>query len=202
MKFKTPVKVLGCRQCSWVVKSTQNRTLSMTIYFNTWQAAVRSSLKIVHFLLHILVYTTNTAIYLHSLSLLHETVIPPFLDAVDQALSYLDPAVGILGVADFYTSFKYDTTERQHGYLTRWFWRSIFDLDGIDLGPERRHYLDHMCEKGVCFFFSYYAQCRLGPIVFDILVTVYNLLANSRAHLNLNAICVQVHACCDARHTV
>jgi len=75
------------------------------------------------------------------------SMIPPFLDAVDQALSYLDPAVGILGVADFYTSFKYDTTERQHGYLTRWFWRSIFDLDGIDLGPERRHYLDHMCEK-------------------------------------------------------
>lgn len=86
--------------------------------------------------------------------LLHETVIPPFLDAVDQALSYLDPAVGILGVADFYTSFKYDTTERQHGYLTRWFWRSIFDLDGIDLGPERRHYLDHMCEKGAFFFFQ------------------------------------------------
>lgn len=118
-------------------------------------------MKTVYFLLHILVYITKTAIYLYSLSLLHETVIPPFLDAVDQALSYLDPAVGILGVADFYTSFKYDTTERQHGYLTRWFWRSIFDLDGIDLGPERRHYLDHMCEKGVLFFFSYYAQCRL-----------------------------------------
>ena len=81
-------------------------------------------------------------------------MIPPFLDAVDQALSYLDPAVGILGVADFYTSFKYDTTERQHGYLTRWFWRSVFDLDGIDLGPERRHYLDHMCEKGAFFFFQ------------------------------------------------
>lgn len=78
----------------------------------------------------------------------HETVIPPFLDAVDKAICYLDPAIGILGVADFFTSSKFDSSDRQHGYFTRWFWRCVFDLDNIDLGPERRHYLDHEFEKG------------------------------------------------------
>lgn len=74
------------------------------------------------------------------------SMIPPFLDAVDKASSYLDPAVGVLGVADFFTSLKHDKAERQHGYLTRWFWRSIFDLDNIDLGPERRQYMDYKFE--------------------------------------------------------
>ncbi|KAL3676838.1 hypothetical protein R1sor_026786 [Riccia sorocarpa] len=75
------------------------------------------------------------------------SMIPPFMAAVDKALSYLDPKFGILGVADFYTSEKYDKPDRQHGYLTRWFWRATFDLDGIDLGPERRQYLDRNLEK-------------------------------------------------------
>jgi len=78
----------------------------------------------------------------------HEPVIPPFLGALDKASSYLDPAVGVLGVADFFTSLKYDKAERQHGYLTRWFWRSIFDLDNIDLGPARRQYIDYKFETG------------------------------------------------------
>ena len=75
-------------------------------------------------------------------------MIPPFLSALDKASSYLDPAVGVLGVADFFTSLKYDKAERQHGYFTRWFWRSIFDLDNIDLGPERRQYMDYKFETG------------------------------------------------------
>lgn len=75
------------------------------------------------------------------------SMIPPFMAAVDKALSYLDQAVGILGVADFYTSMKYDSLDRQHGYLTRWFWRAIFDMDNIELGPERRLYLDHTLER-------------------------------------------------------
>lgn len=82
-------------------------------------------------------------------------VIPPFMAAVDKALSYLDQAVGILGVADFYTSMKYDSLDRQHGYLTRWFWRAIFDMDNIELGPERRLYLDHTLERGEYYLFSF-----------------------------------------------
>ena len=79
-------------------------------------------------------------------------VIPPFLSALDKASSYLDPVVGVLGVADFFTSLKHDKAERQHGYLTRWFWRSIFDLDNIDLGPERRQYMDYKFETGKYLF--------------------------------------------------
>lgn len=74
-------------------------------------------------------------------------VIPPFMDAVDNAVSMLAED-GILGVADFYTSGKYDLPNRQHSYRDRWFWRATFDLDGIDLSPERRGYLDHNLETG------------------------------------------------------
>ena len=75
-------------------------------------------------------------------------MIPPFMDAVDKSLSYLDQERGILGIADFYTSLKYDIPIRQHSYLCRWFWRTIFDLDSIDLGPARRQYLDHHLDQG------------------------------------------------------
>lgn len=75
------------------------------------------------------------------------SMIPPFMDAVDKAISYLDSRSGIFAIADFYTSSKYDLPSRQHSYLTRWFWRAIFDLDGIDLGPERRMYIDHRLRK-------------------------------------------------------
>eukprot|EP00897_Mesotaenium_endlicherianum_P008660 jgi/Mesen1/7822/ME000417S07135 len=73
------------------------------------------------------------------------SMIPPFMDAVDAALSYLAKD-GLLGVADFFTSSKYDLPNRQHTYNQRWFWRSVFDFDGIDLGPERRQYLEHKLE--------------------------------------------------------
>eukprot|EP00850_Spirogloea_muscicola_P006735 SM000032S12119 [mRNA] locus=s32:681173:683030:+ [translate_table: standard] len=74
------------------------------------------------------------------------SMIPPFMDAVDKALGYLDPA-GLVGVADFYTSAKFDEAPRQHSFVTRWFWRAIFDLDGIDLGPDRRAYLEHQLSR-------------------------------------------------------
>eukprot|EP00850_Spirogloea_muscicola_P021425 SM000249S08236 [mRNA] locus=s249:17321:22871:+ [translate_table: standard] len=73
------------------------------------------------------------------------SMIPPFMDAVDQALTYLEKD-GILGVTDFFTSAKHDLPNRQHTFAQRWFWRSVFDLDGIDLGPERRQYLEHKLE--------------------------------------------------------
>lgn len=71
------------------------------------------------------------------------TVIPDFLAAIDAAASYLDPSIGILGVTDFYVSSKFDFPLRQLSWVRRFFWRSVFDTDNIDIGPERRHYLDH-----------------------------------------------------------
>ena len=50
-------------------------------------------------------------------------VIPPFNSAVDRAISYLDPVHGLLGVADFYVSGKYDLPMRQMSWLRRFFWR-------------------------------------------------------------------------------
>ncbi|CAI5471037.1 unnamed protein product [Closterium sp. Yama58-4] len=73
------------------------------------------------------------------------TMIPPFMDAVDAAISYLEED-GIVGVTDFYASAKFDLPNRQMNYQERWFWRACFDLDGIDLTPERRTYLEHNLE--------------------------------------------------------
>ena len=50
-------------------------------------------------------------------------MIPPFHSAVDTAISYLDPKVGLLGVADFYVPSKYDLPLRQMTWLRRFFWR-------------------------------------------------------------------------------
>ncbi|GFH11752.1 uncharacterized protein HaLaN_07305, partial [Haematococcus lacustris] len=74
------------------------------------------------------------------------SMIPPFLAAVDQATSYLD-LDGILGVADFYVSSRYDLPMRQMGWLRRFFWRATFDTDNIDIGPERRAYLENRLER-------------------------------------------------------
>eukprot|EP00884_Botryococcus_braunii_P001650 jgi/Botrbrau1/11486/Bobra.0360s0013.1 len=75
------------------------------------------------------------------------SMIPPFHSAVDQALSYLDSADGLIGVADFYVPSRYDLPLRQMSWLRRFFWRSTFDIDNIDIGPERRHYLDHCLSR-------------------------------------------------------
>ena len=50
-------------------------------------------------------------------------MIPPFHSAVDRAISYLDPKVGLLGVADFFVPSKYDLPLRQMTWLRRFFWR-------------------------------------------------------------------------------
>jgi hypothetical protein len=57
-------------------------------------------------------------------------VVPDFMAAIDNAVAHLAED-GIVGVADFFTSAKYDLPNRQHSYLQRWFWRSMFDVDGI-----------------------------------------------------------------------
>lgn len=70
-------------------------------------------------------------------------MIPDFHAAVDVAAGYLDPERGLVGVADFFTSSKFDFPLRRMSWLRRFFWRAVFDTDGIDVGPERRQYLDH-----------------------------------------------------------
>lgn len=76
-------------------------------------------------------------------TLLNDTVIPPFFAAVDNARSFVDPA-GLLGVCDFYTAQKYEEKPKKMSWARRFFWRATFDIDGIDLGPERRMYLHHV----------------------------------------------------------
>merc|ERR1719426_476578 len=63
--------------------------------------------------------------------------------AIDKMFTYLNPEMGVVGVADFYVSAKFDFPHRQMSYFNRFLWKSIFDIDNIDLGPERRQYLDH-----------------------------------------------------------
>lgn len=41
-------------------------------------------------------------------------------------MSYLDKERGLLGVADFYTSAKYDLPLRHMSWQRRFFWRSVF----------------------------------------------------------------------------
>ena len=50
-------------------------------------------------------------------------MIPPFHSAVDQAITYLDPARGLVGVTDFYVSAKFDLPLRQMTWARRFFWR-------------------------------------------------------------------------------
>lgn len=49
-------------------------------------------------------------------------MIPPFHDAVDNATSWLAED-GLLGIADFYVSGKYDQPMRQMPWGRRFFWR-------------------------------------------------------------------------------
>lgn len=75
------------------------------------------------------------------------SMIPPFHAAVDRAISYLEPDTGFLGVADFFVSGRFDLPKRQMSWARRFFWRAIFDVDNIDIGPERRSYLEHKLER-------------------------------------------------------
>lgn len=50
------------------------------------------------------------------------SMIPPFHEAVDNAICQLAPD-GFLGAADFFVSGKYDTPMRQMHWGRRFFWR-------------------------------------------------------------------------------
>ena len=86
--------------------------------------------------------TVDAVTFSYSLSM-----IPCFHTAVDAALEYLTPTTGLIGCADFYVSGRHDHPHRQHGWPRRTFWRSVFETDGIFIGPERRAYLDHKLER-------------------------------------------------------
>ena len=86
--------------------------------------------------------TADLVTFSYSLSM-----IPTFHAAIDRAISYLHRDTGLLAITDFYTSAKYDLPMRQMSWSRRFFWRSIFDTDSIDLGPERRQYLDHALSR-------------------------------------------------------
>lgn len=74
------------------------------------------------------------------------SMIPPFYDAIDNAVSIMAENA-LFGVADFYVSDKFDAPSRQNSTISRLFWKSVFDLDGIYLDPARRQYLDHKISK-------------------------------------------------------
>lgn len=56
------------------------------------------------------------------LMLVVAAVIPPFHEAIDNAVLQLAPD-GFLGAADFFVSGKYDTPMRQMHWGRRFFWR-------------------------------------------------------------------------------
>lgn len=70
------------------------------------------------------------------------SMMPPFFPIIDRVKSYLRQD-GRVGVCDFTVSNKYDTIQSM-GWARRFFWQSMFDLDGVHIGPDRRAYLKHM----------------------------------------------------------
>jgi betaine lipid synthase len=89
------------------------------------------------------------------------SMMPDFHRAIDQALSYLAPD-GRLGIADFFVPGR-DEERRTMGYAARWLWRAWFDLDRIEVGPERRAYLEH--KLGALFDCDARAPISWAPFV-------------------------------------
>ena len=71
------------------------------------------------------------------------SMIPTFHTCIDNCFDNLKES-GYIAVADFYVSERYDKPERQMSWINRNFWKTWFDIDNIQLGPERRAYLEHM----------------------------------------------------------
>jgi S-adenosylmethionine-diacylgycerolhomoserine-N-methlytransferase len=69
------------------------------------------------------------------------TMIPDWRRAIDNAIAMLRPG-GTLGVVDFYVSdARPDPGLVRHGTVTRWFWRSWFRHDGVNLSGEHLRHL-------------------------------------------------------------
>jgi betaine lipid synthase len=73
---------------------------------------------------------------------------PEVYKAIDNIIVYAQQDA-LFGICDFYVSKKYDRRSRQNNWFQRVLWRSVFELDGIHLGAERRDYLDHtlVCDQ-------------------------------------------------------
>jgi betaine lipid synthase len=74
----------------------------------------------------------NLVTFSYSLSMM-----PTWLKVIDSVKRYLLND-GIIAICDFGINHKYEMS-----WFRRFFWRSIFDIDNIDIGPERRDYLKH-----------------------------------------------------------
>ena len=68
------------------------------------------------------------------------SMMPNYLTVIDTVKEYLHPN-GIVAVCDFGVKHKYEMS-----WYRRFFWKSIFDIDNIQLGPERKDYLKHCFE--------------------------------------------------------
>ncbi|KEP46673.1 betaine lipid synthase, partial [Rhizoctonia solani 123E] len=79
------------------------------------------------------------------------SMIPPYHRLLDRVDQMLDPAHGLVGVVDFYTSRSCGGLHEESiggvgkvvGWLSHWFWQIWFDLDHVDLSPGRRDYLQY-----------------------------------------------------------
>lgn len=79
--------------------------------------------------------------------------IPNFYPVLDRISYLLSPTAGLFAVVDFYTSGRASQqtlheraiggTEKECGWLSRWFWQIWFDFDHIFLGSQRRDYLEY-----------------------------------------------------------
>ncbi len=69
------------------------------------------------------------------------TMIPDWFAAVDNAWRMLKPG-GLLGVVDFYVARKFPADDRKkHGWFTRTFWPTWFNMDNVFPSPDHIPYL-------------------------------------------------------------
>jgi betaine lipid synthase len=78
------------------------------------------------------------------------SMIPPFYHLLDRCDQVLDPAGGLIGVVDFYTSRDLGIKERAIGtqskrvsWFSKWFWECWFEFDNVHLHGSRRDYLEY-----------------------------------------------------------
>lgn len=75
------------------------------------------------------------------------SMMPNYHKVIQRVHDILDTYVGIVGMVDFVVSRKYDERLRQMSWFRRFLWRAWFDLDGVDVGPERRAFVEHLFHK-------------------------------------------------------
>ncbi len=69
------------------------------------------------------------------------TMIPDWFAAIDNAWRMLKPG-GILGVVDFYVARKFPgENHKKHGWFTRTFWPTWFNMDNVFPSPDHVPYL-------------------------------------------------------------